>query len=88
MHWKSQERGGYMIQTLLNRSIQEARLPHDIQFVVGDHVRVRRSIRAPLQGHCGRILEINMGDARAPYLLELDNGLKFRYRYVELQRIL
>jgi hypothetical protein len=87
MHWKSQALTGYIMQTLLSRGIAEMKSYSAVPFIVGDQVRVRRSIRAPLSGQCGRIAEVNMGDARAPYLLQFDNGLRFRYPVEQLQRI-
>jgi hypothetical protein len=88
MNWESQGRAGYMMQTLLSRGIRDINLSPDARFIEGEHVRVRCSIRSPLQGHIGKIVEINLGDARAPYLLQFHNGLQFRYPFAELQRIL
>jgi hypothetical protein len=73
--------------TNLSRGIGGMKLNGGAPFIVGEQVRVRRSIRAPLWGQCGRIVEVNMRDVRAPYLLQFDNGLKYRYPFEELQRI-
>jgi hypothetical protein len=88
MHWKFQNRTGYMMQTFLTRGIGAMKLYGGVPFIVGEQVRVRRSIRAPLPGQCGRIIEVNLRAARSPYLLQFDNGLQFRYPFAELQRIL
>jgi hypothetical protein len=78
---------GYMMQTFPTRGSGGMKLYGGVPFIVGEQVRVRRSIRAPLGGQCGRIVEVNMRDARAPYLLQVNNGLQFRYPFEELQRI-
>jgi hypothetical protein len=87
MHWKFQNRPGYTMQTSPARGIGGMKLYGGVPYIVGEQVRVRRSIHAPLPGQHGRIIEVNMRDARAPYLLQFNNGLKFRYPFEELQRI-
>jgi hypothetical protein len=49
----------------------------------GDTVRVRR-MHSPLSGKTGRIVEIAEGDMYGPYLVQFDNGLRFRYQRNEL----
>jgi hypothetical protein len=44
-------------------------------------------MRSPMSGHRGRIIAIDIADARAPYLTKFDNGLQFRYQRGEIQRI-
>jgi|GEM_PF-3424431 len=87
MQWKSQGRTAYMMQSLLSRGTDEMKISRDAPYNVGDYVRVRRTIRAPLQGQSGRIVEVCMRDERAPYLIQFSNGLQFRYLFEELQRI-
>jgi len=50
---------------------------------VGDVVQVRR-IRAPLSGKTGRLLQIVNGDPYGPYLVQFDDGFRFRYQRHEL----
>jgi hypothetical protein len=50
---------------------------------VGDSVRVSWK-NSPLYGMTGSVVEINPGDPYGPYLLHLENGLRFRYRRYEL----
>ena len=50
---------------------------------VGNPVRVKRK-PSPLAGESGKILEIALGDTYGPYLVQFDNGLRYRYRRDEL----
>jgi hypothetical protein len=50
---------------------------------VGKPVRVRRK-PSPLAGESGKILEITPGDTYGPYLVQFENGLRYRYRRDEL----
>jgi hypothetical protein len=87
MYWRLQASTERLSELLLAYGIRETGLQHRTPLVVGDHVRVRRSVRAPLSGYTGRIIAIDMTDARAPYLTQFTNGLQFRYKPGEIQRI-
>jgi hypothetical protein len=50
---------------------------------VGDRVRVRRLL-SPLAGRAGRVLEVDSDDIYGPYLVQFDDGLRFRYQRHEL----
>ena len=49
----------------------------------GDRVRVCKFL-SPLAGRAGRILEVASDDVYGPYLVQFDNGLRFRYQRHEL----
>jgi hypothetical protein len=51
----------------------------------GDIVRIKRSVRSPLSGGLGRVIEISINDLCGPYLVRFNDGLRFRYRAVELE---
>src|SRR5262249_47397308 len=51
----------------------------------GDIVRIKRSMRSPLSGCLGRVIEISGNDPFGPYLVGFNDGLRFRYRAVELE---
>jgi hypothetical protein len=50
---------------------------------VGDRVRVCR-LFSPLAGKAGRVLEVDSNDNYGPYLVQFDEGLRFRYQRHEL----
>ena len=87
MYWRLQDSTERLSHLLQAFGIRDTGLQHRTPFIVGDHVCVRRSVRAPLSGHTGRIIEIDVTDARGPYLTQFSNGLQFRYQPGELQRI-
>jgi len=87
MYWRLQDSTERLSHLLLALGIRDTGLQHRTPFIVGDLVCVRRSVRAPLSGYTGRIIEIDVTDARAPYLTQFNNGLQFRYQPEELQRI-
>ncbi len=53
--------------------------PRAASFTTGDAVRVKEYRRSPLAGQSGTIAEITPGDSCGPYLVQFDNGLRFRY---------
>ena len=53
----------------------------------GDNIRVRRAARSPMPGNMGRIVGVSQSDPKGAYLVEFDNGLRFRYRRSELERV-
>jgi hypothetical protein len=83
--WRFQYSTEQVSQLLLTLGIRRTALQPRTPFSVGDHVFVRRSFRAPLSGHTGRIIAIDMTDSRGPYLTQFNNGLHFRYRPEELR---
>ncbi|HYR91970.1 MAG TPA: hypothetical protein VE422_48440 [Terriglobia bacterium] len=56
-------------------------------FRVGDQVRILGGWRSPLSGYAGTIVEISTKDSKGPYLVEFDNGLRYRYHVEELRMI-
>jgi len=85
--WRFQVSTEQVSQLFLTWRFRSTALQPRTPFSVGDHVFVRRSFRAPLSGHTGRIIAIDMTDSRAPYLTQFNNGLQFRYRPGELRPI-
>ena len=51
----------------------------------GNHVRIRRSWRAPLAGRSGVISAIEPNDPYGTYLIQFDDGLQFRYERQDLE---
>ena len=49
----------------------------------GDVVRVCRKL-SPLSGQLGKIVEVAFNDGYGPFLVQFDNGLRFRYQRSEL----
>ena len=65
---------------------REARDPR--VFAVGNCVRIARTVRSPLPGELGRILDICPDDPVGPFLVQFANGLQFRYRAEALEVVL
>jgi hypothetical protein len=55
--------------------------------LAGDNIRVRRTARSPMPGSMGRVVSVSVNDPMGAYLVEFDNGLRFRYRLAELERV-
>src|SRR5262249_38701179 len=79
---------------ILCLSVRSSRLWHAIawryrrsrqQLKDGDIVLIKRSVRSPLSGCLGRVIEISVNDPSGPYLVGFNDGLRFRYRAVELE---
>jgi len=51
---------------------------------VGAPVRIQYSARNPLGGHTGTVVAVSSGDPYGAYLVEFENGLRFRYQLSEL----
>jgi hypothetical protein len=47
---------------------------------VGALVRIHNSARNPLAGHTGRIIAVFSADPYGAYLVEFEDGLRFRYQ--------
>jgi len=60
---------------------------HSIPLKPGDATRVRPSIHSPYSGRVGVIMNIDVADERAPYLVMFSDGLQFRYRPSELESL-
>jgi len=56
-------------------------------FKVGDQVRITGGWRSPLSGYAGTVVEVSVKDSKGPYLVEFDNGLRYRYHTEELSMI-
>jgi hypothetical protein len=54
----------------------------------GDHVRIRRSWRAPLAGRAGVVSAIEPNDPYGTYLIQFEDGLQFRYERHDLELII
>jgi hypothetical protein len=81
---------------ILRLSVGLSRLLHAIasrdrrsreQVKEGDIVRIKHSVRSPLSGWLGRVIEISVNDPCGPYLVAFNDALKFRYRAVELENL-
>jgi hypothetical protein len=48
-------------------------------------VRIRKSLRAPMAGHCGKVVAVDPSDPYGAYLVRFANGFQFRYRESEIQ---
>jgi hypothetical protein len=57
------------------------------QPIIGDRVRIVRSMHSPYTNRPGVISAIDPGDAHGMYLVEFDDGLRFRYGLHELHLI-
>jgi len=55
------------------------------QVKAGDIVRIKRSVKSPHSGCLGTVIEISVSDPCGPYLVCFNDGLRFRYRAIELQ---
>jgi len=53
-------------------------------FAIGDHVRIIGSLRSPLPGHSGTIVDLSPNDQMGEYLVQFNSGLQFRYSPQEL----
>jgi len=53
----------------------------------GYPVRVRKSHRAPMAGHCGKIVAVDPSDPYGAYLVRFANGFQFRYRESEIHSV-
>ena len=65
-----------------NCDVSAGERPHGLR--VGDRIRIGRSMRSPYSNRHGVISAIDPGDAYGKYLVEFDDGLKFRYSLREL----
>ena len=54
---------------------------------VGDCVLIRAGFRTPYSNQRGTLKEIASGDPLGPYLVHFDDGMEFRYRPNELDKI-
>jgi hypothetical protein len=52
-----------------------------------DYIRVRRASRSPMAGQLGQIVSVSVSDPLGAYLVEFDNGMRFRYQAGELERV-
>jgi hypothetical protein len=50
----------------------------------GYPVQIRKSHRAPMAGHCGKIVAVDPSDPYGAYLVRFANGFQFRYRESEI----
>ena len=50
---------------------------------VGCLVRIHNSARKPLAGHTGTVIAVSSVDPYGPYLVEFEDGLRFRYQASE-----
>jgi hypothetical protein len=50
---------------------------------VGALVRIHNSARNPLAGHTGTIIAVSSADPYGAYLVEFEDGLRFRYQASE-----
>jgi hypothetical protein len=71
------------VRKWLSREARDRRL-----FAVGNCVRVARTVRSPLPGELGRILDICQDDPVGPFLVQFANRLQFRYRAEELEIVI
>lgn len=53
----------------------------------GDNIRVRRASRSPMPGRMGQVVSVSLNDLAGAYLVQFDNGMRFRYRRGELERV-
>lgn len=68
-----------------NRGIADYRTVNPL--FAGDYIRVRRTARSPMPGQMGRVMTVSSNDPLGPYLVEFENGMRFRYRHSELERV-
>lgn len=52
-------------------------------YEVGVLVRIRNSAKNPLAGQSGTIIAVSSADPYGPYLVEFEDGLRFRYHASE-----
>ena len=50
---------------------------------VGSFVRIHNSARKPLAGRTGTVIAVSSVDPYGPYLVEFEDGLRFRYQVSE-----
>ena len=55
-----------------------------IDIRVGSTVRIQRTWRLPHSGRMGVVLAIEPSDPYGPYIIEFDDGLRFRYHPPEV----
>jgi hypothetical protein len=53
----------------------------------GDRVRIERSLRSAYPDRTGLICSVDPSDLYGVYLVEFDDGLRFRYGFQELELI-
>jgi hypothetical protein len=52
---------------------------------IGDRVRIRESRRSPYPGQYGVVSRVDLKDERAPYLVQFEDGMQFRYKAEEVE---
>ena len=67
------------------RDITGVRSPNVL--FAGDNIRVRRVSRSTMPGHRGQVVSVSQNDPQGAYLVQFDNGMRFRYRRGELDRV-
>jgi hypothetical protein len=55
-----------------------------VEFKVGDRVRVKRRAHSPLAGEAGIVVKVSPMDVCGAYLVQFNQGLRFRYTVDEL----
>ena len=58
-----------------------------VEFKVGDRVRVKRLPNSPLAGEAGIVTKVSPMDVCGAYLVQFNQGLRFRYTADELDLI-
>ena len=64
-----------------------AKTQRAVEFKVGDRVRVKQLLHSPLAGEAGIVIKVSPMDMCGAYLVQFNQGLRFRYTAAELNLI-